>query len=296
MRSLGVACLLLLTACGAKSGLVVPPPIPIDANVDAFVVPPDAYTFDAFTFDAGTDAFTFDAGPMIEVPELLVLVTADNSYRFGFGDARALRSTFGAAEAVTACEIFCCSATCRSDADCAGARCGPMGSCEDGLGAEIYRVPEGAVTGSDSLYVLAWSDDSVTQGLMVEVRDSTGATRALSGDPGWSVCPTDRDFDTGSGGPDDALVASWLERCDRESRWVRADAPAGRPGLAVGEANDDEDGFFPLVCGAPGFSDSPSPRARWMWFDRAIGSGTSFTSPQPEFQIFRISTRAILAR
>lgn len=268
----------LALGCGAKSGLETPS---VDADLDAF------------SLDAGRDG-----GPVVVVPELLVLVTADNSYRFGFGDARGLRSTFGAAEAFTACEIFCCSPTCRSDAECAGARCGPLGSCEDGLGAEIYRVPEGAVTGSDFLYVLAWSDDSVTQGLMVEVRDASGTTRALSGDAAWAVCPTDQDFDTGSGGPDDALVARWLERCDRESRWVRSDAPAGRPGLAVGEANVEEPmrGDFPVVCGAPGFADSPSPSARWMWFTRAVGSGGSFTSPQPEFQIFRLPTAAILAR
>jgi hypothetical protein len=32
-----------------------------------------------------------------------------------------------------------------------------------------------------------------------------------------------------------------------------------------------------------------------MWFTRAAGSGSSFTSPQPEFQIFRLPTAAILA-
>jgi hypothetical protein len=273
---------LLVSGCGAKSGLETPS---LDADLDVF------------TPDAGRDGGP-DTGPVISVPELFVLVTADNSYRFGFGDSRGLRSTFGAAEAFTACEIFCCSPACRSDSDCAGARCGPLGACEDGLGAEIYRVPEGAVTGSDFLYVLAWSDDSVTQGLMVEVRDASGATRALSGGADWTVCPTDQDFDTGSGGPDDTLVASWLERCDREARWVASDAPLGRPGLAVGEANVEEPmrGDFPVVCGAPGFMDSPAAAARWIWFDRSIGSGGSFTSPQPEFQIFRLPTRAILAR
>jgi hypothetical protein len=267
----------LAFGCGAKSGLETPS---VDADLDAL------------SLDAGRDG-----GPVVIVPELLVLVTADNSYRFGFGDARGLRSTFGAAEAFTACEIFCCSARCRTDAECGGVRCGPLGACEDGLGAEIYRVPEGAVTGSDFLYVLAWSDDMVTQGLMVEVRDASGATRVLSGDPAWTVCPTDRDFDTGSGGPDDALVASWLERCDRESRWVASDAPIGRPGLAVGEANveDAMRGDFPVVCGAPSSPDSPSSSARWMWFTTSMG-GPSFTSPQPEFQIFRLPTRAILAR
>jgi hypothetical protein len=71
----------------------------------------------------------------------------------------------------------------------------------------------------------------------------------------------------------------------------------GRPGLAVGEANVEEPmrGDFPVVCGAPGSVDSPSPSARWMWFTRAAGSGSSFTSPQPEFQIFRLPTAAILA-
>ncbi len=281
MRLLRAASLLLLGACGAKSGLVVPEPVPIDANVDAFVVPPDA--------------FSFDAGPIVEVPELIVVATADNSYRFGFGDARGLRSTFGAAEATTACEIFCCSAMCSSDRDCPGVRCGPLGACEDDLGAEIYRVPEGAVTGSDFLYVLGWSDDSVTQGLLVEVRDARGETLLVSGDDAWEACATRQDFDSGSGGPSDDEVAFWLERCDREG-WFTSGGSTGGPGLSVGEANDAVGGDFPPVCGAP-TADAISPRARWMWFDDDRGDGRSaFTSAQSEFQIFRISTRAILAR
>ncbi|MBN8612011.1 MAG: hypothetical protein J0L92_15565 [Deltaproteobacteria bacterium] len=282
MRRSGVACLLVLAACGAKSGLVVPEPVPIDANVDAFVVPPDA--------------FTFDAGPIVVVPELIVVATADNSYRFGFGDARGLRSTFGAAEAVTACEIFCCSAMCTSDRDCPGVPCGPLGACEDDLGAEIYRVPEGAVTGSDFLYVLGWSDDSVTQGLLVEVRDARGETLLLSGEEGWEVCATRRDFDTGSGGPSDDEVATWLERCERDAGWLTSDGSTSGPGLSVGETNDAEGGDFPPVCGAR-TADTISPRARWMWFDDDRSDGRSaFTTPQSEFQIFRISTRAIVSR
>ncbi len=277
---------LALAGCGAKSALEAPAPPPIDASVDG-ARPARA--------DAGArDASFVDARPPSSVPELLVVVTADNSYRFGFGDERGLRSTYGAAEASTSCQIFCCSAPCRVDAECRpGARCGPLGACEDGEGPEAYRVPEGAVTGSDYLYVIAWSDDAVTQGLLVEIRDSSGRTLLLSGDRAWSVCATNRNFDTGSGGPDDRLVAEWLGRC--EGRWVGSDAPRGRPGLAVGEANDAEGGDFPIVCDRG--PDAIASAARWMWFDERIGDGASaFSDRQPEFLIFRVPTRAIVDR
>jgi hypothetical protein len=287
------AALFTASACGARTGLELEPTPRIDAGVDG--------GRDA-GLDAGTDAAIDggrdggrDAGPVVAVPELLVVVTADNSYRFGFGDARALRSTFGAAEATEACEIFCCSVACSRDADCAGARCGPLGACEDGRGAEIYRVPEGAVTSADFLYVVAWSDDSVTQGLLVDVRDPSGRPLARSGDPEWSVCAAGRDYDTGSGGPPDDEVSDWLARCDRgegPSRgWVGSER-AGPPRLAIGERNDSAEGTFPLVCGAPGFADTPTSDTRWVWMD--TGRGDPFTTPQPEFLIFRIATRDVL--
>jgi hypothetical protein len=263
----------MLGACGARTGLDVP-----DAP------------------DAGFDAPIPDAGPRTTIPELRVLVTADNSYRFGFGDARALRSTFGAAEAQTSCQIVCCSVPCRSDGDCRGVRCGPSGYCEDGFGAEIYQVPEGAVSSADFLYALAWSDDEVTQGLLIDVRDAAGEPVVTSGEPGWSVCATGVDFDTGSGGPDDGLVATWLERCTAEGRWVGPDRPRRSPGLVVGEANDSDGGEFPRVC-EPRAVDGPRAAARWMWFDEALREGGSpFREPQAEFLIFRFPTGAILDR
>lgn len=293
-RAAGRVCLLVglvASGCGARTGLETPPPPPIDAGTDAGRDGgPDAGR------DAGPDAGQDggpDAGPPVPTPALLVVVTADNSYRFGFGDARGLRSTFGAAEATVACEIFCCSAPCRTSADCGGFACGPLGACDDGRGAEIYLVPEGAVTSADFLYVVAWSDDSVTQGLLADVRAPSGRVLATSGDPGWSVCATGRDYT--AGGPGDGEVAEWLARCARgegPSRgWVSAGS-SGRARLAVGEQNDSDEGDFPLVCGAAGRTDSPDARSSWMWIDTGVGD--PFRTPQPEFLIFRLPTRALL--
>ncbi len=277
-----------LWGCGARTGLEAPTPVPIDASRDTG---PDTGAPPPPT-DAGRDSGP-DTGPAVVIPDLFVVVTADNSYRFGFGDALGLRSTFGAAEATTACEIFCCSTPCTTSAECAGVACGPLGACEDDLGAEVYVVPEGAVTGADFLYVIAWSDDSVTQGLMVDVRDPSGRVLSRSGDRGWSVCATGRDYDRD--GPGDDEVAEWLARCDRADTpsggWVGSES-VNPPRLAVGERNDGDDGEFPIVCGAPGSSDSPTPETAWVWFDG--GSGPPFTTPQPEFLLFRVSTRDIL--
>ena len=282
--------LLVIAGCGARTGVEVPPPP--DANIDAYVVPPPDATVDAFRVprpDANLDAFN----PV--VPEIIVRVTADNSYRFGFGDARTLRDVRGAAEATTACEIFCCSPACTTSSQCDGFPCGPEGVCEDGLGPEVYRIAEGRATAEDFLYVVAWSDNSVTQGVLGEIETRDRLVR--TGDEGWSVCATGQDFDTGSGGPSEADLTRWLSRCnvgDSPSRgWVGVTRSGS--GLAVGETNRGELGDFPETCITPGHGDHISPEARWMWFDRdTAAGGDPFFELQPEFLIFRLATTALL--
>jgi len=249
-RGVVLLALASLSGCGARTGLEVSPPVPIDTGPR----PPP--------IDAGRDGGP-DTGPLAVIPELLVVVTADNSYRFGFGDARGLRSTFGAAEATTACEIFCCSAPCTTSADCAGVACGPLGACEDDLGGEVYVVPEGAVTGADFLYVIAWSDDSVTQGLMVDVRDPSGRVLSRSGDRGWSVCATGRDYDRG--GPGDAEVADWLRRFTRAGTpggGLGGDAPRAPHGSRSASATTTPTASSPSSAARRGVATLPLPRPR----------------------------------
>ncbi len=265
------ACLATLAlGCGARTGLDRPPPR-----------------------DAGTDVFHHDAGPVVVIPEILVSVTVDNSYRFGFGDAVALRDAAGAAEAGVASDIFSCSAPCTGDGYCGGVRCGPLGACEDGSGPEVYRIAEWRATSADFLYVVAWSDYSVTQGLLAEIRTVTGRV-VRSGDPGWSACATGRDYDTGSGGPPEAEIDEWLARCNRgdspSGGWVTEESPGTR--LAVGERNQGADGSFPETCLSTTHGDRIGADARWMWIDAR--SGDPFVTPQPEFLLFRLPTTALL--
>lgn len=275
-----VAALAAVSGCGARSGLEVPPlpdagfdtPPPPDANVDA--PRPDAFS--------------------TVVPEITIRVTADNSYRFGFGDATSMRDVGGAAEAFAACEIFCCSTPCS--AGCAGSACGPFGLCEDGLGAEIYRIEEGRATAADFVYVVAWSDDAVTQGVLGEIQ--TRDRIVHSGDDGWSVCATGRNYNTGSGGPPESELNEWLRRCNGgdspSGGWVGVTSSG--PSLAIGETNGGSEGDFPETC-IGSSPDSISREARWMWFDRDARAGADpFVEVQPEFLIFRLPTRVLLGR
>jgi hypothetical protein len=265
------AALALLVSCGARTGLDVEPA--------------------AERPDAGRR----DTGPVVVVPALTVVLTADNAYRFGFGSERALRSMFGAAEATSAGQIFNCSEPCTGGRACSISGCGPAGACEDGEGPEIYVVPEGAATGEDFLYVVAWSDDSVTQGLLGEIRTPDGRV-VRTGEPGWEVCATGVDYDRG--GPGDGEVNTWLGRCASRGGpsggWVGV-TMAG-PSLAIGETNAGSDGDFPETCIDPSFGDHLSRETRWIWMTPRAGEGGAFTTPAPEFLIFRLPTRAIVER
>lgn len=269
MRALIVS--LFLLGCGARSGLEVEPA--------------------AERPDAGRR----DAGRPVVVPELTVVLTADNAYRFGFGSASMLRSMFGAAEATSAGQIFNCSEPCTRGRACSSTPCGPLGACEDAEGPEVYVIPEGAATREDFLYVVAWSDDSVTQGLLGEIRTRDGRV-VRTGDDGWEVCATGVDYDRG--GPADAEVNDWLGRCGRgegASRgWVAVRASG--PSLAIGETNAGSDGDFPETCIDPSFGDALSRETRWIWMTPTAGSADAFTTPAPEFLIFRLPTTAIVGR
>lgn len=245
------------------------------------------------TYEATATVGSTDTAPFIivVVPETFThvraLITSDNSYRFGYGNGLAMTPQ-AAVNAATAAQIFGCAS-----------------------GAETYEVlvPEHGI-----LYVAAWSDDGVTQGVLAQFNKympggilswwSPGA-KVFSGDPRWEVFATGIDYD-GLPGPSLELINEQIGLANANAGgpgtshgWVDVDGP--RCGgwdpdvgiLAVGEMNDDAtpdgdcDNAFPKAC-------KLNPQAEWMWYD-ALQGECPFTESTPavEFLIFRLCVQEL---
>ena len=124
---------------------------------------------------AAATLLTTGAAP--QVSDTDVKITADNAYAFGWGDVSAMLNYFGGVENTTYEAIF---------------------SCPLGYGPEGYTVSGANL--SDYLYIVSWSDKSVTQGVIG--RFQTGTNPPLyTGQGQWEVFATGIDFNIGSGGP-----------------------------------------------------------------------------------------------
>lgn len=212
---------------------------------------------------AADDGFRFDLPPLPDVPvptlietDIAVVFTADNAYSFGYGTDDGLEEFFGGVEAITAGQIFNC-----------------------GEGPELYLVPAEHAAFATWLYVIAYADSSVTQGVLGQfqrIDDESEGALVHTGDPGWEVCATGVDYQPGSGGPDLATINAFIEDCNDGALdpattsvgWV--DHVGTQYGaVAVGEDNTtpynggpQAGNEFPLVCPA-----DMAPEARWMWFN-----------------------------
>jgi hypothetical protein len=218
-----------------------------------------------------------------QVPNVDVKITADNAYGFGWGTATTLSNYFGGVENFTAAQIFNC----------------PLGN-----GPEGYVVSGANL--NDYLYIVGWSDDSVTQGVIGQFR--VGTDPALyTGGGAWEVYATGIDFDIGLGGPPVAAIDTQIVTANAAAGapgltsigWVGTVPVTGREGVLVfGEDNTTPSGGscanpFPIVC-----STEIDAAARWMWYQRP-SSACAFLNVFPEsgnhreFLIFRISIRAV---
>lgn len=176
-----------------------------------------------------------------------VIITADNAYGFGWGNTTATSSWMGGIANTTAGQIFNC----------------PIGN-----GPEAYTVPAADIVPGGILYIVGWSDEGVTHGVIGQFALQGGAIITTGVGP-WEVCPTGWDRDPGQP-VTQADVNSWIARCNdgeanghtQGARWLDAIGDAnGR--LEVGEDNSTPAGGgvgndFPIVCGL-------DPSARWMW-------------------------------
>jgi len=198
--------------------------------------------------------------PPIDVPprppavDVDVIITADNAYGFGYGTEAILSNYFGGVENISfAHEIF---------------------GCPVGVGPESYTVPGDDADVGDYLYIVAYADDSTTQGVIAEFRRGSGPP-VFTGHGDWEVCATGQDFDPtfeAGGGPTVADINARITDCNAgtlpeasSGGWVDS-VGTERGSLQVGEDNTTErmnatpGNEFPIVCEIDG-------EAKWMWFN-----------------------------
>lgn len=205
---------------------------------------------DAVAVDAPVDAIPIDAPPL---PDVEVVITADNAYSFGYGDEAGITNYTQGTRAQTAGQIFNC----------------PLGE-----GPEAYTVPSAMAPDTAYLYVVSWDDLAVTQGVLGQFK--RGGDPIYTGTDTWDVCATGINLSASTVGPTQAEVNAQITICNAGSGaagttsegWVNLAGPvtAGAVGtLAVGEANDQvAGGDFPPTCGAA--SGGIDDAARWMWY------------------------------
>ena len=218
-----------------------------------------------------------------------MVITADNAYGFGWGNFDSLGTYYGGLEAFLAGEIFNCTG-----------------------GPETYIIDPTEADQAQALYIIAWADSSVTQGVLGRFRRSDGGGTfgpvVYTGDPGWQVCATGMNFNPGSGGPSTTLIDDMIVACNAgnldptttSGGWVdQSGTMLGA--LAVGEDNStalsggvQPGNEFNRVCPSKMGDD-----ARWMWFDWDLGDPASpFIAPggvntDHQFLIFRLPASLI---
>ncbi len=206
------------------------------------------------TGDEGTSSTGEEPEPMTDIE---VVITADNAYAFAYGTDDGISKYYGGVEAVTAGQIFNC-----------------------GEGPETYVIPYAETVGTTQLYIIAWADSSVTQGVLARFRRKGGGggfgEDVFTGTKGWQVCATGVDYQPGGGGPPLAQINEYIGKCNAKSLdpnttsvgWV--DEVGTQYGaVAFGEDNTtpynggpQAGNEFPLVC-----PDVMPPEAHWMWFN-----------------------------
>jgi hypothetical protein len=230
-----------------------------------------------------------DAAPVATGP-VHVVITADNAYSFGYGDASGVTHFTQGQRAQTAGQIF---------------------NCPIGEGPEVYTIPEVDAPAGAYLYIVTWDDLSVTQGVLGSFSRDTGTL--YTGDARFEACATGIDYSTGPNaltGPTQAIINTEIAKCNAgtgaaattSKGWVNGTTAVtanavGR--LAVGEPNDDQTGTFPITCQPTATTDGIASVAKWMWYDPMDGAaGDAFHSTGANrfkaFLIFRLGVGQII--
>lgn len=203
-------------------------------------------------------------------------VTADNLYMLGWGNSGAITNLLPTPPSVncSAADIFSCGVG----------------------GVETYNLT--SLTANSYIYLVAWSDDAVSQGIIAEFSHTGGNT--LYTGAGWEVFATGIDYDPSCipnpPAPTMAQVNAQIALANSvpggpaattSRHWVNTSGGVNGPGfgvLAVGEPNTAGGTFPAMAC--------MNPAATWMWYTT---DPTYTTIPNPfsgagnmrEYLIFR---------
>ncbi len=188
---------------------------------------------------------------------LSINATADNSYGIYFGTDTAVHQFIGGAQNRTAGEI---------------------------ASVESFSP---AIASTDEVYVVAWSDRGVIQGLLIDIFNDTTGEEFLSGDLDWEVAAT---------GVSLPSVTSPFPTLDELTAQIELANEGNNPseGWKPVTVTSLTNGDGPMVSGfIDGFADI-SPDSRMMWYDngRSTGSEAPFKpgADHDEYLIFRMST------
>jgi len=234
-----------------------------------------------------TDADTSTGEPVIL--DIDVIITADNAYSFAYGTIGNIAKFFGGVEAVTAGQIFNC-----------------------GEGPEKYVVPGADAQNATHLYIIAWDDSAVTNGVLARFRRTDGGQGfgedVYTGYKGWQACATGLKYNIGQGGPTLAIINEYITKCNEgnldpnttSGGWVD-EIGTNLGAVAFGEDNTtpynngpQPGNEFPLVCPM----DMPA-EAKWMWFDWDTSNPASpflfpgGQNPYHQFLLFRLAAELI---
>ena len=235
------------------------------------------------------DGTSVDSPPLPSGP-VNVVITADNAYSFGYGD-------------VTSIEHF--TQGTKSDG-------GAIFNCPLGNGPEAYVVPEADAPPSAFLYIVAWDDLSVTQGVIADITRQNATV--VTGDADFEVCATGIAYASGPtsiNGPTLDVINQEITRCNAgtgdpattSQGWVNTLGPSSTPGanglLVVGEPNDDPAGTFPVVCQPTATDLGVRSTAKWLWYDPNDGQmldpfHATGTNRFKSFLIFRLGVASII--
>lgn len=226
------------------------------------------------------------------LPDVHVVITADNAYAFGWGDVNQVTNLKGFKRATLAGEIFNC----------------PVGN-----GPEAYDVPGAEAPNTAYLYIIAWCDFSTYQGVIGEF--IRGGDAIYTGSADWEACATGIAYESASSGaPTESIINQQITVCNAGSGsttttsagWVNTvGATAVTPGavgtLVAGVDNSAARTPFPIVCQQNqvdgGVERGVDPAAQWMWYSpngldpfRASNGTNNWTR---SFIIFRLPANVI---
>lgn len=226
--------------------------------------------------------------PDLALPDVHVVITADNAYAFGWGNTDRVSTLRGRPMTQVAGDIF---------------------NCPLGVGPEEHDIPAADAPESLYLYIIAWADDATTQGVIGQF--DRGGQPIYTGHGDWEACATGLPYDTraAGGGPTLDVVNQEINRCNAglgdpsrtSAGWVNSAGAITRSAvgnLAVGEDNSSSAGDFPIVCQ----KDQAGKRgvdaaSRWMWYSPDGKSPFRYqggTNPTRTFLIFRLPSRVIV--